>query len=105
MKTKSRFPDRPYGIPSGIPETAYDRWVKALNDLRTHDDPHAAARLFRRCCRLLKDLQEKTVITEAEHNNLRSQLNDAWAEAVNRIEQPGSTYVDDAPNATPQRSG
>lgn len=91
--TNQPFPDRPYGLPEGIPVSAYKAWTKALGWLRTHDDPHAAGRHYRRCCVLLQDMRDRKVIDVAEHQNLRSQLNDAWAESVDRIEQLGSTYV------------
>jgi hypothetical protein len=91
--TDQPFADRPYGLPERISVKTYKAWTSALEKLRALDDPHAAGRHYRRCCGLLKGLSDTNRIDSAEHRNLRAQLNDAWAESVDRIEQLGSTYV------------
>lgn len=92
-KKKSVFADRPYGHPPGISARSYAKWYEALNDMRTNTDAHAVSQRYLHCCHLLESLADTKHITEAEHHNMRAQLNDVWAEAVVRLEQPGSTFT------------
>lgn len=85
--------DRPYGTPLGMSQDTCNRWQCDLETLRCGEDPHEAANNFLSCCELLRQLADAGTIDHAEHQNLRAQLNDIWMMTVERLEQPGSTYI------------
>jgi hypothetical protein len=85
------YADRPYGPPVGMTQEAYRHWQSRIEALRLTEDPHEASTSFLRCCEFLQKLANAQMISQAEHQNMRAQLNDIWVMTVERLEQVGST--------------